>query len=113
MILNDINYKMTIYRDCTLSEILTVGALCLILPLIVLCTIFKLFTGYGVFGAVIVIIFFWPIFKGMINKLQKIKSGKPHSYFKHVLIKKLIQLGLYNEIFIIKHQKWSVVRKKK
>lgn len=113
MILNEINHKMPIFRDCTLGEILLVGAICLLIPLIGLSIIFKLLTGYAFIGAAISFVIFYPLTRFMLSKLQKIKYGKPYAYFKHALIKKLIQLGLYDEIFIVKHQKWSVVRKKK
>ena len=113
MVLNEINHKMPIYRDCTLGEIILVGAMSLFIPLIILTVLCKLIFGFGFIGTSIAFISFYPLTKIMLTRLQKIKYGKPYAYFKHRLIKQLIEYGFYKKLFITKHQKWSVVSKQK
>lgn len=110
MILQEINHKMAIYRDCTLGEILFLGAGIFIIEILSLSSLFKLLFGYASIGVALTFITFFHVTKLSLNYLQKVKYGKPYGYYKHLSIKKLAQRGFFKHLFIIRQGKWSVRR---
>lgn len=110
MILHEINYKMPIYRDCTLGEILSIGTVVFLAEIIVFACLTKLLFGYAAIGVAITFISFFHITKFSLNQLQKVKYGKPYGYYKHLLVKKLIELGFLSDRYLARKCKWSVRR---
>jgi conjugative transfer region protein (TIGR03750 family) len=110
MLLNSINFKMPIYKDCTFGELMMTGTLVFIVELICLGSLLKLTTGFASIGVAITFMTFWLITKGLIIKLQKIKYGKPYGYYKHALLLKLSELRLMKSFYITRIGKWSVRR---
>jgi conjugative transfer region protein (TIGR03750 family) len=109
--LNNITHKMPIYKDCTLMEVMITA----ISSFLVLACLFSLIAKI-LFG------FFWPgyllgssifyfVTKLLLSKLQKLKYGKPHAYYQHLIIKKLSNLGLMRSSYLSRKGKWSVRRK--
>jgi conjugative transfer region protein (TIGR03750 family) len=110
MILHEINYKMPIYRDCTLGEILSIGTCVFLAEIIVFAFLTKLLFGYAAIGVVITFITFFHVTKFSLNQLQKVKYGKPYGYYKHLLVKKSIEFGLLSNRYLTRKCKWSVRR---
>jgi len=110
MIFHEINYKMPIFKNCTLGEMLMIGGAVLVTEILVLSLITKILFGFAAIGVAITLMSFFHLTKLCLTKLEKIKYGKPHSYYKHLLIKKLSEIGLIKEIYITRIGKWSVRR---
>lgn len=110
MILNHINHKMPIYKDCTLIEVMVVAVASLLFLAVLFSIATKLLFGYlwpGYFFANITFVF---VAKFFLAKLQKLKYGKPYGYYQHLAIKKLSQLGLVNAPYLTRLGRWSVRR---
>lgn len=109
MLLNEINYKMSVYKDCSLNELLFVGSIVFITESLALSFLTRILIGYFSIGVVLTFLSFFHITKFVLLRLQKIKYGKPHGYYKHLLIKKLISYGLCQQ-YVTRTGKWSVRR---
>lgn len=110
MILHEINQKMPIYRDCTLGEIMFVGAMIFLIETLIFSLVTKLLFGYAFIGVAITFIGFFHTTKYYLNKLQKLKYGKPYGYYQQLLIKKLSDMGLIKGLYITRIGRWSVRR---
>jgi conjugative transfer region protein (TIGR03750 family) len=110
MILHEINHKMAIYKDCTLGEMLLVGAMVFITETISLSILTRLMFGYASVGMAFTFISFFHITQLLLNQLQKIKYGKPQGYYKQRIVKKLAELKLIRSLYITRLGKWSVRR---
>ena len=108
--LNNINYKMPIYRDCTLIELMTVAISTLVILTITLSLISKILIGYLWPGYILASALFFFVTKLLLSKLQKLKYGKPHAFYQHLITKKLIEIGLMQGKYITRIGKWSVRR---
>lgn len=106
--LNNINHKMPIYKDCTLKEIMVVAILSLVLLIAALSIFTKCLFGYFWPGNILGSILFIFVTKFILSILQKMKYGKPHAYYQHLLIKKMIPFGLIKSIYLVRIGKWSV-----
>ncbi len=112
MILQNINHKMPIYKDCTLSEMLGVGAAIFICEIVLLSILTRIFFGIAAIGIAMTLISFFHITKYALTRLQKIKYGKPFGFYQQVLLKKLSEFGLIKSLYITRVGKWSVRRVK-
>jgi conjugative transfer region protein (TIGR03750 family) len=110
MILQEINHKMPIYKDCTLGEMLGVGAMVFFVEIIVLSLLTRLFFGLAVIGIALTLMSFFHITKYALSQLQKVKYGKPYGYYQHFLLKKLAERGFIGSLYITRIGKWSVRR---
>jgi len=108
--LNNINHKMPIYKNCTLFELMITTITTLTLLIIALSVLSKIFIGYLWPGFLLATIFFVFINKFMLNKLQQLKYEKPHAYHQQLVIKKLAIIGLIYVPYVIRIGKWSVRR---
>ena len=108
--LNNINHKMPIYKDCTLGEIMAVE----ITTLLVLTVIFSLSTrllfGYLWPGYLLATAMFFFVTKFLLSFLQKLKYGKPYGYYQHLLVRKLSDLRLIHSRYLTRLGRWSVRR---
>ena len=105
MILNHINHKMPIYKDCTLGEMMVVGAFAFICLSTVLSLLTFLFFDFAWIGFAISILSLVHITRFLLGRLQKIKYGKPYGYYKHLMLKKQSFLKLP---YLKRQGKWSV-----
>jgi conjugative transfer region protein (TIGR03750 family) len=110
MILNEINQKMAIYKDCTLGEIMLVGTVAFFSELIIFSAIAKILFGYAAIGVAFAMLAFFHTTKVLLSQLQKIKYGKPFGYYKHLLVKKIINIGLLTNLYLTREGKWSIRR---
>lgn len=110
MILQNINHKMPIYKDCTLSEMLGVGATIFICEIVLLSILTRIFFGIAAIGIVLTLISFFHVTKYALTRLQKIKYGKPFGFYKQLVLKKLVKFGLIQSLYITRIGKWSVRR---
>jgi conjugative transfer region protein (TIGR03750 family) len=108
--LNSINHKMPIYKDCTLGEVMVTAVTSLLGLTIVLSLLSKLLLGYFWPGYLLASGLFFFITKLLLSKLQKLKYGKPHGYYQHLAIKKLSESGLIKSRYLIRVGRWSVRR---
>ena len=112
--LHEINYKMPIYKSCTLEEILFVSISVLIMLGVTLFLVTKLLFGYGFIGVAITLVALVPLTKYLLGRLQIIKQGKPYGYYRHLFIKKLQHTFLFNvlkfNLYVSREGKWSVRR---
>lgn len=110
MILQEINHKMPIYKDCTLGEILLVGGLVFITEIVLFSGIFKLLIGFASVGVALTFMTFFHVTKLILGKLQKIKYGKPYAFYKHLLVKKLSMVGIGMGKYVTRTGRWSTRR---
>lgn len=110
MILHEINQKMPIYRDCTLGEILCVGGAVFFIELMSFTLVTRILFGYGSVGMFVTLVSFFHVTKLLLNRLQKVKYGKPYGYYKQLAIKKLSEMGLMKSPYLTRIGKWSVRR---
>ena len=108
--LNHINHKMPIYKDCTLGEVMTVAIGTFSALTLVFSLLTKLLLGYVWPGYLIASALLFFITKLILSKLQKLKYGKPYGYYQHLLIKKLSMLGVIRSRYITRLGRWSVRR---
>jgi conjugative transfer region protein (TIGR03750 family) len=108
--LNHINHKMSIYKDCTLGEIMAISIASLVALTLgfSLCT--KVLLGYVWPGYLIASALFFFVTKLLLSKLQKLKYGKPYGYYQHLIIKKLSESGLIRSRYLTRLGRWSVRR---
>jgi conjugative transfer region protein (TIGR03750 family) len=115
MILNHINNKMPIYKDCTFAEMLFVSVAAFISLSCVLSLLTRLLFGYAFIGLSIAILSIVFVVRGLLSRLQKIKYGKPYGYYQHLILKKAQQYALFKRVFRIgflqRAGKWSIRRK--
>lgn len=109
--LNTINHKMPIYKDCTLMEIMIVAIGTFAILVIIFSSISKLLTGHFWPGYLLASTLFFFLTKFLLTKLQKLKYGKPHAYYQQFATKKLINLGLIKSIYLTRIGKWSIQRR--
>ena len=110
MLLNEINHKMPIYKDCTLGEMLGVGAIVFLFEMIGLSIITWVVFGYASIGVALTFISFFHLTKAVLNQLQKVKYGKPHGYYQQRLVKKAAACGLIRSLYLTRCGKWSIHR---
>lgn len=110
MILQEINHKMPIYKDCTLGEMLGVGAIVFFSEMLVLSLLSRFLCGFAAIGIALTLLSFFHITKYSLSQLQKVKYGKPYGYYKHLILKKLAERGYIQSKYIIRIGKWSVRR---
>lgn len=101
---------MSIYKDCTIGEVMTVAMTSLILLTVSLSLITKLLFGYVWPGYLLASALFFFVTKLMLSKLQKLKYGKPYGYYQHLIIKKLSEMGLIRNRYLNRLGRWSVRR---
>ncbi len=113
MILNEINHKMPMYKDCTLGEIALVILIAFLILLVIFSLISEVFSGYLWPAFIVAILGLWPLTKFLLTRLQRLKYGKPHGYYQQLLQKKL-QNSFLRSILKTSHVerlgKWSVRR---
>lgn len=108
--LNHINYKMPIYKDCTLGEVIA-GAITSYLVLIILFSLLtKLLVGYLWPGYLLASMIFVFVTKAILSKLQKLKYGKPYGYYRHLFIRALAYYGIISPPYLTRIGKWSTRR---
>ncbi len=113
MILNHINQKMPIYKDCTLAELLVVGTVLLFGTCVPLFLLTHFMLGFGWIGLALSILLLVPLTRFSLGRLQKIKFGKPYGYYQQLFLKKLHYsfLGTFLKVPFLQQQgKWSVRR---
>lgn len=101
---------MPIYKDCTLGEILVVGALVFLTEITIFALLTWLILGYAFIGVALTFISFFHITKALLSQLQKIKYGKPHGFYRQRLIKTLSELNLIRPVYLTRCGKWSIRR---
>jgi conjugative transfer region protein (TIGR03750 family) len=108
--LNHINHKMPIYKDCTIGEVMAVAIASLVILTLGFALLTKILFGYIWPGYLLASALFFFITKLMLSKLQKLKYGKPYGYYQHLLIKKLSETGLIHNKYLTRLGRWSVRR---
>ncbi len=108
--LNNINYKMAIYKDCTIGEVVTVAITSLIILTIGFSICTKVLFGYVWPGYLIASLLFFFVTKIFLSKLQRLKYAKPYGYYQHLLIKKLSEAGLIHTQYLTQLGRWSIRR---
>lgn len=110
MILNHINHKMPIYKDCTLFELLVASVAWLVIAGSLLSLLTWLFFGYALIGLTLSIFSLVHAVRFLLGRLQKIKYGKPYGYYQQLFLKKLHEIGVVASPRIVRLGKWSVRR---
>ena len=113
MVLNQINYKMPIYKDCTLFELLAVSIAYLVIGGMVLSMITRLMFGYGSIGAAITLLTLVHVTRFVLGRLQRIKYGKPYGYYQQLFFKKISASWLrhvWQAPHIVREGRWSIRR---
>lgn len=114
MLLNLINHKMPIYKDCTLVELLLVSGGYLIVGGISLSLLSWLLTGYASIGFALTLMTLVHSTRFLLGRLQRLKYGKPYGYYQQLFLKRLIQTSWLNAFWktrLITHSgRWSIRR---
>jgi conjugative transfer region protein (TIGR03750 family) len=110
MLLNNINQKMPIYKDCTLGEVMMTAITSLLVLVLFFSLLSRVIFGYFWPGYLLASGLFFFVTKLLLSILQKLKYGKPYGYYQHLTIKKLSEFGLIKNKFLIRHGRWSVRR---
>ncbi len=114
MLLNLINHKMPIYKDCTLFELLIVSCGYLILGGISLSLLSWLLTGFASIGFALILITLVHSTRFLLGRLQRLKYGKPYGYYQQLFLKQVMQtswLGsLWKTRLITRTGRWSIRR---
>lgn len=114
MILNHINYKMPIYKDCTLGEVMAVGVFNLLVLSVSLSLLTELLFHIFLIGFILALFLLVHATRFSLSRLQTIKYGKPYGYYYQLLLKKLQQKPLCQSFlklsYIQRQGKWSVRR---
>lgn len=114
MILNHINYKMPIYKDCTLGELMVVGTAIFLATSLVFSLMTRVLFNFAWIGFAIAILLLVPLTKLALSQLQKIKFDKPYGYYQQLFFKKIQNYNLFNRLFrvafIQRQGKWCVRR---
>jgi conjugative transfer region protein (TIGR03750 family) len=108
--LNHINHKMAIYKDCTIGEVIAVAIASFVALTLGLSLLTELMFGYVWPGYLIASALFLFVTKLILSKLQKLKYGKPYGYYQHLLIKKLSDMGILRSRYLTRLGRWSVRR---
>jgi conjugative transfer region protein (TIGR03750 family) len=108
--LNHINHKMAIYKDCTLAEIMLISAVTLCVLTCVLSCVAKLLLGYFWPGYLLATSLFFFFIKLLLSKLQKLKYGKPYGFYQHRIVRRLSEKGFIRSQFNIRVGRWTVRR---
>jgi len=108
MILNHVNYKMPIYKDCTLGEMMFVGGFIFLTTSLTLAFLSWFCFDFSWIGFAISILSLVHITRFLLGRLQKIKYGKPYGYYKQLILKKLQNKSLIKLPYIQRQGKWSV-----
>jgi conjugative transfer region protein (TIGR03750 family) len=110
MMLNHINHKMTIYKDCTIGEVMTVAIATYSLLAIAFSILTKILCGYVWPGYLLASSLFFFVTKLLLSKMQKLKYGKPYGYYQQLLIRKLVDKRFIHSKFLTRLGRWSVRR---
>ena len=108
--LNHINHKMAIYKDCTIGEVIVVATASFVILTLGLSFLTELLFGYFWPGYLIASTFFFFVTKLILSKLQKLKYGRPYGYHQHLLIKKLSDMDILRSPYLTRLGRWSVRR---
>lgn len=111
--LNNINHKMAIYKDCTLVELMVTAITTLCTLTLLFSLITKLVFGYLWPGYLLASLLFFFVTKFLLSKLEKLKYGKPYGFYQHFVIKKLSEIGIIRSRYVIRVGRWSVRRIKR
>lgn len=110
MILNHINYKMPIYKDCTFGELMFVGGCTFLILSTTLSLLTKLLFGIAGVGLAIAFLVLVHTTRFLLGRLQKVKYGKPYGFYRQLLLKKVANNFNLKLPFVIREGKWSVRR---
>lgn len=112
--LNHVNHKMAIYKDCTLFELLVVSITWLVGVGFFLSLVTFLLFGYASIGCAITLLSMVHASRFLLGRLQKVKYGKPYGYYKHLFLKKIARISLvqmfWKSPWILREGRWSVRR---
>lgn len=108
--LNHINHKMPIYKDCTLIELLAVAIATLIALTLIFSILSIIFIGQLWPGYLLASLLFYFVTKFLLSKLQQLKYGKPYGYYQQWGHKKLAELKLMKSVYLMRIGRWSVRR---
>jgi conjugative transfer region protein (TIGR03750 family) len=112
--LNHINHKMPIYKDCTLFEVLAVSMVWLVLAGAFLSLLTWALFGFAFIGCAIVLISMVHTVRFLLGRLQKIKYGKPYGYYQQLFFKKASGISwislFWQSPWLVKEDRWSVRR---
>lgn len=112
--LNHINHKMPIYKDCTLFELMVVVTLYLGILGITLSLLAWVLFGYAMIGLSITILSMLHGTRFLLSRLQKMKYGKPYGYYQQWFLKRMVNFPLaklfWQSPWIQREGRWSVRR---
>lgn len=113
--LNCINHKMPIYKDCTLLELLLVSTGYLVVMGIFLSLLTWMLWGYFLIGFALTLFSMVHATRFLLGRLQRVKYGKPYGYYQQLFLKKLFEKAWINAYWqspwVVREGKWSVRRR--
>ncbi len=113
--LNHVNHKMPIYKDCTLFELLAVSISYLVVLGSALSILTWILLGYASMGCAITLFSMVHASRFLLGRLQKVKYGKPYGYYKHLFLKKIAHIQFtkifYTSPHVLREGRWSVIRR--
>jgi conjugative transfer region protein (TIGR03750 family) len=112
--LNHVNHKMPIYKDCTLFEVLAVSIVWVITAGTLLSLMTWVLFGFAFIGCAITLLSMMHTLRFLLGRLQKVKYGKPYGYYQHLFLKKIAGMGwvrlFWQSPWVVRESRWSVRR---
>lgn len=110
MLLNLINHKMPVYKDCTLTELLLVSGSYLILGGTFLSLLSWLLLGYASIGSALVLLTLVHVTRFLLSRLQRLKYGKPYGYYQQLFLKQRWVTAIWKSRLMTRTGRWSIRR---
>lgn len=114
MIFHHLHHRMPIYRDCTLGEMMTIGAITLVVLVSTLALFTWLLLGYASMGAILALILLVHTTRYLLGRLERLKVGKPYGYYWHWGLQRLHRLPVMSSWlpmpFLEREGRWSIRR---
>lgn len=115
MILNHVNHKMPIYKDCTLFEMLMVSISVLVINGMSLSLLTWVLFGYASIGCGLTLLSMVHVSRFFLGRLQRLKYGKPYGYYPHLFLKQIAGLAVigifWQSPWVMREGRWSVRRR--
>lgn len=111
--LNLINHKMPIYKECTLFELCVASVSWLVIGGATLSLLTWALFGYAIIGGLLSVFSLVHATRFLLGRLQRVKYGKPYGYYKHLFLKKLAEMGWMQSPWVLREGRWSVRRMKR
>ena len=105
-----INFEATLFKGCTLHELMFLAAISFGFTIVFFVLVFSLLFGKALIGLAFAILAGFFVMMLLANKLGDIKQNKPQGYYQQRIALWLEDKGLMKSIYVRRSGPWSVRR---